>query len=112
MDNLSNVFDFELIIVEKVILEELASKLEKPEPNKITPQIKQMLQVPVYWRYERIISFNIRSKCFSKGDDLLASYCKTFNPMSFRKNSENWETCPRNGTVFFTVHLYVIQSFR
>lgn len=44
LDNLSNVFDFELIIVEKVILEELASKLEKPEPNKITPQIKQMLQ--------------------------------------------------------------------
>ena len=45
LDNLSNVFDFELIIAEKVILEELASRLEKPDPNKITPQIKQMLQV-------------------------------------------------------------------
>ena len=45
LDNLSHVFDFELVVAEKVILEELATKVEKPEPNKITAQIRQMLQV-------------------------------------------------------------------
>ena len=45
VDNLSNVFGFEVINMEKLMIENLTKKLEEPDPNQTIQQIQHKLKV-------------------------------------------------------------------
>ena len=43
--NIAQVFGFNTLNVENIILEELAKKIEEPDPSRLTAQVQQLIKV-------------------------------------------------------------------
>lgn len=113
LDNLANVFGMEIVNVENIILENLARKVQDPDPNRIVPMIQSMLkQEESFLRLDAVLRMVSRTLTESKASFFIVDVMPNLkwmlnNPLFIKECTEEFKFFEEKFPISFAIHFVI-----